>query len=63
MAHLSGDRRLLDAFTTGADVCRATAAEVFAGGDAGAVRYEQRRSAKTTDFGLAREFGIERGEA
>ena len=62
MAHLSGDRRLPDAFATGADICRATAAGVFAGGNAGAVGYEQRRSAKTIDFGLAREFRIECGE-
>ena len=72
MAHLSGDRGLLDAFASGADVHRATAAEVFAGGDAGAVGDEQRRSAKAINFGLiygmsafglARQLGIERGEA
>ena len=72
MAHLSGDRGLLDAFASGADIHRATAAEVFAGGDAGAVGDEQRRSAKAINFGLiygmsafglARQLGIERGEA
>ena len=72
MAHLSGDRGLLDAFASGADIHRATAAEVFAGGDAGAVSDEQRRSAKAINFGLiygmsafglARQLGIERGEA
>ena len=72
MAHLSGDRGLLDAFASGADIHRATAAEVFAGGDAGAVDDEQRRSAKAINFGLiygmsafglARQLGIERGEA
>ena len=70
MAHLSGDRGLLDAFASGADIHRATAAEVFAGG--GAVGDEQRRSAKAINFGLiygmsafglARQLGIERGEA
>ena len=72
MAHLSGDRGLLDAFASGADIHRATAAEVFAGGDAGAVSDGQRRSAKAINFGLiygmsafglARQLGIERGEA
>ena len=70
MAHLSGDRGLLDAFASGADIHRATAAEVFAGG--GQVSDEQRRSAKAINFGLiygmsafglARQLGIERGEA
>ena len=32
MAHLSGDQGLRDAFASGADIHRATAAEVFAGG-------------------------------
>ena len=72
MAHLSGDRGLLDAFASGADIHRATAAEVFAGGAAGEVTGEQRRSAKAINFGLiygmsafglARQLGIERGEA
>ena len=71
MAHLSGDRGLLDAFASGADIHRATAAEVFASGD-GEVSDEQRRSAKAINFGLiygmsafglARQLGIERGEA
>ena len=71
MAHLSGDRGLCDAFASGADIHRATAAEVFAGG-AAEVTDEQRRSAKAINFGLiygmsafglARQLGIERGEA
>ena len=71
MAHLSGDAGLLAAFASGADIHRATAAEVFAGG-AGEVTDEQRRSAKAINFGLiygmsafglARQLGIERGEA
>ena len=70
MAHLSGDRGLLDAFASGADIHRATASEVFAGG--GEVGDEQRRSAKAINFGLiygmsafglARQLGIERSEA
>ena len=72
MAHLSGDAGLLEAFASGADIHRATAAEVFAGGAAGEVTDEQRRSAKAINFGLiygmsafglARQLGIERGEA
>ena len=72
MAHLSGDEGLRDAFASGADIHRATAAEVFAGGTAGEVTDEQRRSAKAINFGLiygmsafglARQLGIERGEA
>ena len=71
MAHLSGDAGLRDAFASGADIHRATAAEVFAGGSA-QVTDEQRRSAKAINFGLiygmsafglARQLGIERGEA
>ena len=71
MAHLSGDKGLLDAFAAGADIHRATAAEVF-GGEVEAVSDEQRRSAKAINFGLiygmsafglARQLGIERGEA
>jgi len=71
MAHLSGDQGLLDAFAMGADVHRATAAEVF-GVELAAVSAEQRRSAKAINFGLiygmsafglARQLGIERGAA
>ena len=71
MAHLSGDEGLRAAFASGADIHRATAAEVFTGG-AGEVTEEQRRRAKAINFGLiygmsafglARQLGIERGEA
>ena len=71
MAHLSGDQGLLDAFANGADVHRATAAEVF-GVELAEVSSEQRRSAKAINFGLiygmsafglARQLGIERGAA
>jgi DNA polymerase-1 len=71
MAHLSGDERLLAAFAHGADIHRATAAEVFGVG-LDAVSDEQRRSAKAINFGLiygmsafglARQLGIERHAA
>ena len=72
MAHLSGDRGLLDAFAAGADIHRATAAEVFGADSPDAVSSEQRRSAKAINFGLiygmsafglARQLGIERAAA
>ncbi len=71
MAHLSHDERLLAAFAMGADIHRATAAEVF-GQALSAVSDEQRRAAKAINFGLiygmsafglARQLGIERGAA
>ncbi len=51
MAHLSGDKGLLNAFSKGLDVHQATAAEVF---DVAleAVTLEQRRNAKAINFGL-----------
>lgn len=51
MAHLSGDEGLLAAFAAGEDIHRATAAEVF-GVPAAEVTAEQRRYAKTINFGL-----------
>ncbi len=71
MAHLSGDEGLLKAFREGGDVHRATAAEVF-GLEPAAVSANQRRAAKAINFGLmygmsafglARQLGIDRGEA
>ncbi|MGD8616349.1 MAG: DNA polymerase I [Gammaproteobacteria bacterium] len=71
MAHLSGDAGLMQAFARGEDIHRATAAEVF-GSDPERVTSEQRRSAKAINFGLiygmsafglARQLGIERGQA
>lgn len=71
MAHLSGDAGLLRAFAAGADIHRATAAEVF-GVAPEAVSTDQRRSAKAINFGLiygmsafglARQLGIERSAA
>ena len=51
MAHLSGDKGLLDAFNKGLDVHKATAAEVFSVNLA-EVSQEQRRKAKAINFGL-----------
>jgi DNA polymerase-1 len=51
MAHLSDDAALLKAFHEGLDVHKATAAEVF-GGTPDTVSSEQRRYAKTINFGL-----------
>ena len=71
MAHLSGDKGLLDAFAAGEDIHRATAAEVFGAAPA-EVTSEQRRYAKVINFGLiygmsafglARQLGLERGAA
>ncbi len=71
MAHLSGDEGLLSAFAADRDVHQATAAEVF-GVPVASVDADQRRLAKTINFGLiygmsafglARQLGIERGAA
>ncbi|MBI4989351.1 MAG: DNA polymerase I [Rhodocyclales bacterium] len=71
MAHLSEDQGLLDAFASGEDIHRATAAEVFGAAPA-EVSSEQRRYAKVINFGLiygmsafglARELGLDRGAA
>ena len=71
MAHLSGDPGLMRAFEDGLDVHRATASEVY-GVDIADVDDDQRRVAKTTNFGLiygmsafglARQLGMQRGEA
>ncbi len=71
MAHLSGDQGLLEAFSEGLDIHRATAAEVW-GKSLDAVTDNERRNAKAINFGLiygmsafglARQLGIPRGEA
>ena len=71
MAHLSGDEGLVRAFAEGGDVHRATAAEVF-GVTPEEVTTNQRRAAKAINFGLmygmsafglARQLGVDRGEA
>jgi len=56
MAHISGDEGLTRAFTEGLDVHRATASEVFST-PLEAVTSEQRRYAKTINFGLIYGMG------
>ena len=56
MAHISGDANLLRAFEQGMDVHRATASEVFSIAP-DAVSSEQRRYAKTINFGLIYGMG------
>jgi DNA polymerase-1 len=71
MAHLSGDAALVSAFRGGADIHRATAAEIFAVA-LPEVTAEQRRYIKAVNFGLiygmgafglAQQLGIERAAA
>ncbi|KAF1692116.1 DNA polymerase I [Pseudoxanthomonas koreensis] len=71
MAHLSQDPGLVRAFESGADIHKATAAEVF-GRSLDEVTGNERRAAKAINFGLmygmgafglARQLGIGRGEA
>jgi DNA polymerase-1 len=71
MAHLSQDASLLEAFAGGADIHRATAAEIF-GVTIDQVTPEQRRYIKAVNFGLiygmsafglAAQLGIERSAA
>ena len=71
MAHLSGDEGLRQAFSQGADIHSATAAEVFSL-DLQEVTADHRRSAKAINFGLiygmspfglARQLGIPRDQA
>ncbi len=71
LAHLSGDEALSAAFREGEDVHRRTASLIF-GMDAAEISSEQRRIAKTINFGvmygmsafrLSNELGIPRKEA
>ncbi|MDP5340838.1 MAG: DNA polymerase I [Litorivicinaceae bacterium] len=71
MAHLSADRGLVQAFARGDDIHRATAGDVF-GVEPMFVTDDLRRRAKAINFGLiygmsafglARQLGIDRGEA
>jgi DNA polymerase-1 len=55
LAHLSGDQRLIDAFSAGLDIHTRTAAEIF-GVAIGSVTPEMRRIAKTVNFGVI--YGI-----
>ena len=71
MAHLSGDASLVRAFAEDADIHRATAAEIF-GVPQDEVSNDQRRVAKTINFGLiygmsafglANQLGLQRSAA
>ncbi len=71
MAHLSGDEGLLEAFSQGKDIHRATAAEIF-DITLDKVETEQRRAAKAVNFGLiygmsafglAKQLNVSRTEA
>jgi DNA polymerase-1 len=71
MAHLSGDPALVKAFREGADIHKATAADIF-GVPVAEVTTEQRRYIKAVNFGLiygmgafglAQQLGIERAAA
>lgn len=71
LAHLSGDEALIDAFVHGADIHQRTAMKLFSVAE-DAVTKDQRRRAKTLNFGLlyglsafrlAREEDISMGEA
>ncbi len=71
MAHLSGDSGLINAFEAGMDIHASTAAEIFST-SLDDVTADQRRQAKAINFGLiygmsafglARQLGIERGDA
>jgi DNA polymerase-1 len=72
LAHLSGDKKLTEAFKKGEDIHRATAARIFGVSPADEVTPEMRRRAKVVNFGviygmgafrLAREFGMPMNEA
>lgn len=71
MAHLSQDRNLIEAFNAGHDIHAATAAKIFHK-DIGEVTTDERRKAKTANFGiiygisafgLAERIGCSRSEA
>ncbi len=71
LAHLSGDRRMIDDFLSGADIHRRTAATLF-GVDEADVTGEMRSRAKAVNFGilygmgafgLSSRLGIPRGDA
>ena len=71
MAHLSGDKHLIEAFNQGYDIHAATAAKIYHK-DIEEISSDERRKAKTanfgiiygiTVFGLAQRIGISRTEA
>ncbi len=72
LAHVSGDPALVAAFRRGEDIHAATARDIFGLGVSGAVSDEQRRVAKSvnfgivygqTGFGLSQQLGIPLGQA
>ena len=72
LAHFSGDPALKQAFARGEDIHATTAALIFERDDPSAVTIEERRSAKTINFGLiygmgpqrlARELGVTMNQA
>ncbi|MGA7617288.1 MAG: DNA polymerase I [Thermoanaerobaculia bacterium] len=71
LAHMTGDADLIETFARGADIHRTTAARIFGMGE-DEVSSEQRRAAKTINFGvlygmsafrLSQELGISGAEA
>lgn len=71
MAHISGDRQMIEAFNEGADIHAATAAKIYGVSDEN-VTSDMRRKAKTANFGiiygisvfgLAERLNIPRAEA
>lgn len=71
MAHLSGDKNMIEAFNTGYDIHAATASKIFKK-PIGDISSDERRKAKTanfgiiygiTTFGLAERMKVSRGEA
>ncbi len=71
LAHMSGDANLIAAFRNGEDIHRATAAAIL-GKDPGEITKNERRAAKTVNFGLiygmgayslARDLGVEVAQA
>jgi DNA polymerase-1 len=72
LAHITQDEDLIEAFRRGADIHRATAAKIFGVLDERLVTSEQRRAAKTINFGvlygmsafrLSHELGISGAQA
>ena len=56
MAHMSGDKKLIEAFRNNEDIHSSTAARIFHLDKPGDVTQEQRRKAKTANFGII--YGI-----
>jgi len=63
MAHLSGDETMIRAFREGEDIHRSTAAILFGGVDSNDIGEDERRIAKTVNFGVMYgmgEYGLSR---